>query len=78
MPQLQIDSLVLQVPGQSESEGRQLACEVTRRLGEECAALAPGDIAGMRVEITADAAAGTTELGRQIVAGILREIRRLS
>ena len=79
MPRLQIDSLVLQVPGGSPADGQRLALEVTRRLGEDCACHAPREIPALRLELTAGSrSGGVAEMGRQIVAQILREIHRQS
>jgi hypothetical protein len=77
MSQVQIDSLVLQVPGLSAGDGQRLALEVTRGLREKGSDLAGCEIPALRLDISAGANTPVAELAGWIVAGIVREIQRL-
>jgi hypothetical protein len=77
MADVYIDSMMLEVPGFSEMDSRQLAFEIASGLGAEGSILTPREIPSLRLEIPADENRASSELGRRIVVEILREIRRL-
>lgn len=77
MAELYIDSMVLNVTGLSQLDARQLVLEIALGLGVEGSALGPSEIPALLLEIPAGANPNVPELGRRIVAEILREVRRL-
>jgi hypothetical protein len=77
MGDLQIDRLSLHVAGLSEAEGRRLALQVAEGLGAAPDTGTVRDIPTLRLDLTAAPGAGADELARQIVAEVLRQLRRL-
>jgi hypothetical protein len=73
---LTIDRLTLNVEGMSPADARRLALEVARGL-EAAVPGAHGDVPVLRLDLTAAADAGVSELARQIVAELVRQVRRL-
>jgi hypothetical protein len=76
MRSLNIDSLVLQIPGLPEFEAKRLALEITRLLAVEELGEAPDEIPRLQVQVPAPAKTNIPHLARQIVAEMMREIRR--
>ena len=74
MTEVQIDRLILQVPGLSVADGRRLAQQVADGLGRLTGGL---NVAALRLDLRGAAGAGVDELAQQIVAALLREVRRL-
>jgi hypothetical protein len=76
MNDIAIDRLTLHVPGLSESEGRQLAILVADGLGALGEAAGGRDISSLRLDLTAPPDSGVDELARQVVAEVIRQVRR--
>jgi hypothetical protein len=76
MSAVQIDRLILQVPGLSAADGRRLALLVARGLGTAGAAGGGRDLPAVRLDLAAPPGAGVDELARRIVAAVLDQIGR--
>jgi hypothetical protein len=77
MSEVRIDRLSLQVPGLTPAEGRRLALLVAGEIAKAGAVGTPGEIPALRLELTAATGAGVPTLAEQIVAEVLRQLRRL-
>jgi hypothetical protein len=77
MGDIRIDRLALQVPGLTAADGWRLALRVAEGLATARAAGGGSDVPVLRLDLTAAAGAGVDELAEQIVAEMLRQLRRL-
>jgi hypothetical protein len=73
---LSIDRLTLNVEGLTPADARRLALEVARGL-EAAVPGSSGDVPTLRFDLTATTGATVSELARQIVAELVRQVRRL-
>ena len=79
MPEISIESLVLQILGQPEFEARRIALEVVHQLADrEELGRAPAEIPALRVEVPVRAHEDKSRLTDRIVGEIVREITRAS
>lgn len=75
-PELQIERLVLDIPGLDAARGHALALEIAERLaatGPDIMAGAPGEHATVGVQL-ADAAGTPSELAARIVAALIERL----
>ena len=77
MAEISIERLTLQVPGYSEAYGKLLTLAVTNALATAALTRDTGDVATLRVDLTAGADAEPNLLARQIVSEIMRQLERL-
>jgi hypothetical protein len=77
MNEVRIDRLTLQVPGMTPAEGRRLALQVAAGIATARSAGGGRDIPALRLDLTAAPGAGVDVLAEQIVAEVLRQVRRL-
>jgi hypothetical protein len=77
MGDIRIDRLALQVPGLTAADGRRLALQVAHGLAAAGAAGGGRAVPALRLDMTAAPGAGVDELAEQIVAEVLRQLRRL-
>jgi hypothetical protein len=77
MNEVRIDRLTLQVPGLTPAQGRRLALQVAAGIATAGAAGGGRDIPALRLDLTAAPGAGADVLAEQIVAEVLRQVRRL-
>jgi len=77
MSEVRIDRLTLQVPGLTPAEGRRLALQVAAGIATAGAAGGGRDIPTLRLDLTAAPSAGVDALAEQVVAEVLRQVRRL-
>ncbi len=77
MSEVRIDRLTLQVPGLTPAEGRRLALQVAWGVATVGAAGGGRDVPALRLDLTAAPGIGVDALAEQVVAEVLRQVRRL-
>ena len=77
MSEIRIDRLTLQVPGLTPAEGKRLALQVASGIATAGAAGGGRDIPALRLDLTATPAGSVDEMTEQVVAEVLRQVRRL-
>jgi hypothetical protein len=77
MADIRIDRLALQAPGLTAADGRRLAFRVADGLAAAGAAGGGREVSALRLDLTAAPGAGVDALAEQIVAEVLRQLRRL-
>jgi hypothetical protein len=73
---MRIDQLIVEAPGLSESEARQLGLHIAAGLAAAAGMPAAGDIPSLRVEAVATPSRNLSEMARRIVGETLRQLER--
>lgn len=77
MPDISIETMVLQLPGLPEFEARRLALEIADGLAERGVEIG-GTIPNLKIMVPADALENKAGLAKRVLAEMIREIRRSS
>jgi len=75
-PPIHIERLRLDIPGTSADHGKQVAALVAAELANVSGLPASGDLATLRITITADPRTEPASLARRIAAAIARDLAR--
>ena len=77
MSEVRIDRLTLHVPGLTPAEGKRLALQVAAGIATAGVAGGGRDIPALRLDLTAAPGTSVDTMAEQLVAEVLRQVRRL-